>query len=253
MGAPDDDAQAPTLASAPPLAERASRPTLGALVPGMRIGRYELVTRLGAGAMGVVWSAQDPQLDRRVAIKLVHPALARSPDASARLLREARAMAKLSHRAVITVHDAGEVDGQLFLAMEQVEGTHLGAILRTRDAAERADWRRWLRMMLEAGHGLAAAHAGGVLHRDFKPDNVLVDRGGRVCVGDFGVAALGEVTTGEDAARASAHALSLTDTRPADLTTTGALLGTPAYMSPQQLRGAPIDARADQFAFCVPR
>src|SRR5579862_3020566 len=138
------------------------------LVAGAMIGRYRLVTRLGAGAMGVVWSAEDPQLERRVAIKLVHPMLARSPDASERLLREARAMAKLSHRAVVTVHDAGEVDGRLFLAMELVPGTTLGQMLRVRSPAQVADWRRWLVMMIEAGQGLAAAHEKGVLHRDFK-------------------------------------------------------------------------------------
>jgi len=209
------------------------------------VGRYRLVQRLGAGAMGVVWSAQDPQLDRRVAIKLVHPNLARSSDASGRLLREARAMAKLSSRAVVTVHDAGEVDGRLFLAMELVEGTTLGAMLRGRDAAALADWPRWLDMMIEAGGGLVAAHQAGVLHRDFKPDNVLVDTSGRVCVGDFGVASLG------DKAYAAAATLRWEADAPPDLTTTGALLGTPVYMSPQQLRGEVIDARADQFAFCV--
>src|SRR5450432_2616988 len=98
-----------------------------ALSPGVVIGRYRLGARLGAGAMGEVWSATDPQLERQVAIKLVHPRLARDPEVSARLLREARAMAKVSHRAVIAVHDAGETDGRLFLAMELVRGRTLGA------------------------------------------------------------------------------------------------------------------------------
>ncbi len=218
--------------------------SLGAeLAEGATIGRYRLVTRLGAGAMGVVWSAEDPQLERMVAIKVVHPMFARSPDASERLLREARAMAKLSHRAVVTVHDAGEVDGRLFLAMELVPGTTLGQMLRARSPAQVNDWQRWLIMMIEAGQGLAAAHGKGVLHRDFKPDNVLVDAGGRVCVADFGLATLGHIN--------EAGASQPMDLRGVELTTTGALIGTPMYMSSEQLRGAPIDARADQFAFCV--
>ena len=211
---------------------------------GSMIGRYRLISRLGAGAMGVVWSAQDPQLDRTIAIKLVHPSLSRTPEASARLLREARAMAKLSHRSVVAVHDAGDVDGQLFLAMELVQGTNLGTMLRTRDADAIADWQRWLALLIDAGRGLSAAHEAGVLHRDFKPDNVLVDQSFRVCVGDFGLASIDVATLAEASHRFDANA-------PLDLTTTGALLGTPAYMSPQQLRGEPVDARADQFSYCV--
>ncbi|HSD86305.1 MAG TPA: serine/threonine-protein kinase [Kofleriaceae bacterium] len=240
----DDDGQASTIGA--PARERASqsRISVNDLRTGSMIGRYRLVNRLGAGAMGVVWSAEDPQLDRKIAIKLVHPSLSRTPEASARLLREARAMAKLSHRSVVTVHDAGDVDGQLFLAMELVQGTNLGTMLRTRDAAAIADWQRWLALMIDAGRGLAAAHEAGVLHRDFKPDNVLVDQSFRVCVGDFGLASLGVATRAEVTGSSDESA-------DLDLTTTGALLGTPAYMSPQQLRGETIDARADQFSFCV--
>ena len=210
------------------------------------IGRYRLVARLGAGAMGVVWSATDPQLERKVAIKVVHPRLASSPDASIRMLREARAMAKLSHRAVVTVHDAGEVDGRLFLAMELIDGETLTARLRRPDLARPEAWRARLALVLEAGRGLAAAHAAGVLHRDFKPDNVLVDHAGRVAVGDFGLAALGE-TAGMRPSRAEIARAGFGGS----LTMTGALLGTPAYMSPQQLEGEPADERGDQFAFCV--
>ncbi|MFN0249461.1 MAG: serine/threonine-protein kinase [Kofleriaceae bacterium] len=243
----DDDAKAATLVqSSGPFAERSSMQEIAASA-GAMIGRYCLVERLGAGAMGVVWSAQDPQLDRRVAIKLVHPSLARSPEATARLMREARAMAKLSDRHVVTIHDAGDVGGQLFIAMELVEGTNLGAMLRTRDTAALADWQQWLTIMLDAGRGLAAAHKAGVLHRDFKPDNVLVDRTGRVCVGDFGLATLGEETL----AAAMSSRWERSGDYGVDLTSTGALVGTPVYMSPQQLRSQAIDARADQFAYCV--
>ncbi len=249
-GRSDDDAEAPTLAQTPGLvttgASRASRHEITGLGPGAMIGRYCLARRIGAGAMGVVWSAHDPQLDRSIAIKLVHPSLARSDEAAGRLLREARAMAKLSHRSVIVVHDAGGVDGQLFIAMELIDGTNLGTILRGRSEPEVLDWRTWLAIMLEAGKGLEAAHRGGVLHRDFKPDNVLVAESGRVAVGDFGLATLGEETF--------AAVLSQRADKPTyavDLTTTGSLLGTPAYMSPQQLRSETVDARADQFSFCV--
>ena len=234
-------------ATADTLPASAPLPATGArtLEPGDLVGRYRLVARLGAGAMGVVWEAEDPQLDRRIAIKVVHPRLARDTAATTRLLREARAMAKLSHRSVVTVHDAVEVDGRLFLAMELVEGTTLGQLLRARTPDALADWRRWLGMMIAAGEGLAAAHRRGVLHRDFKPDNVLVDTDGRVCVGDFGLAALGADARGAASGAASAAAAD------GELTATGSLLGTPVYMSPQQLRGEAIDARADQFAFCV--
>ena len=244
-GEKPDDGQASTVAlegETLPVSDE-SEPDID-LEAGATLGRYRLLSKLGAGAMGVVWCANDPQLDRKVAIKVVHGKLARSVEASNRLLREARAMAKLSHRAVVTVHDAGEVDGRLFLAMELVSGISLGLLLRTRTVAERRDWRRWLEMMLAAGRGLEAAHGAGVLHRDFKPDNVLVDDNGRVCVADFGLATLGEGQPLPISERISKLRL-------LELTTTGALLGTPAYMSPQQLRGEPIDARADQFNFCV--
>ena len=210
-----------------------------------QVGRYVLRALLGAGAMGEVWVATDPQLERDVAIKLVHPRLARYPDVFARMVREARAMAKVSHRGVIAIHDAGEADGELFLAMELVRGRTLGAILRERSADELRDWRRWLAIVIDAGRGLAAAHAAGVLHRDFKPDNIMVDHHGRVCVGDFGLATLRSADRPSGELRVDREAVQ------PNLTMAGALLGTPAYMSLEQLRGETIDARADQFCFCV--
>ncbi|HEX4454910.1 MAG TPA: serine/threonine-protein kinase [Kofleriaceae bacterium] len=212
-----------------------------------RVGRYLLKALLGAGAMGEVWVATDPQLERDVAIKLVHPRLARSPDVLARMVREARAMAKVSHRGVIAIHDAGEADGELFLAMELVRGRTLGAILRQRSADDVRDWQRWLAVVIDAGRGLAAAHAAGVLHRDFKPDNIMVDHHGRVCVGDFGLATLRNADRPSGELRLDREVVQPNP----NLTMAGALLGTPAYMSIEQLRGEAIDARADQFCFCV--
>ncbi|HEY1549023.1 MAG TPA: serine/threonine-protein kinase, partial [Kofleriaceae bacterium] len=213
---------------------------------GQQVGRYKLYALLGAGAMGEVWVATDPQLERNVAIKLVHPKLARHPEASARMVREARAMAKVSHRGVIAIHDAGDANGQLFLAMELVRGRTLGALLRARTPDDVRDWRKWLAIAIDAGRGLAAAHAAGVLHRDFKPDNVMVDDTGRVCVGDFGLATLGDAPE-----HASDESPAADDRVEPALTAVGALLGTPAYMSLEQLRGEAIDARADLFSFCV--
>jgi hypothetical protein len=252
---PDVDGLDPTLdvGDAPTLASDSGGGTTSAglgvapLAPGGRLGRYRLGNRLGAGAMGVVWAARDPNLDRPVAIKVVHPEFARAPDAAARLLREARAMAKVSHRGVVAVYDAGQAGDQLFLAMELVQGTTLGRLMRERTPADLADWRRWLGRMIDAGRGLAAAHAVGIVHRDFKPDNVLVSADGRVCVGDFGVAELSMAARGPDLAPSA----SIDKMTVADLTMTGALLGTPAYMSPEQLRGQAADARADQFSFCA--
>ncbi|CAN5321138.1 hypothetical protein BH11MYX1_BH11MYX1_19440 [soil metagenome] len=253
-GANDDD---PTVGAPGPLAATVfaseaagetspARSPEAALQAGDAIGRYHLRRLLGAGAMGVVWEANDPTLGRAVAIKVVHPGLASVPDAAARMLREARAMAQVRDPGVVVIHDAGEVDGLLFLAMELVRGTTLGATLRERAPIALADWRHSLALMRAAGRGLAAAHAAGVLHRDFKPDNVLVETGGRVCVGDFGLASLGAPPR----ARPTTARLAVANAD-VDLTTTGALLGTPAYMSPEQLRGEVVDARADQFSFAV--
>jgi tRNA A-37 threonylcarbamoyl transferase component Bud32/ABC-type branched-subunit amino acid transport system substrate-binding protein len=212
------------------------------LEPGQSVGRYVVEGLLGEGAMGRVYAAYDPKLDRRVALKLLHASVA-DPHLEARLAREARAMARASHADVVTVFDAGRHGAQLFIAMELVDGGSLRQWLR----AERRPWRTVLDVYLRAGAGLAQAHAAGLVHCDFKPDNVLVSRDGRARVTDFGLAreARLDVPTGGDAPSAEALAL--------DATATGAgtLLGTPAYMAPEQLRGAPADARSDLYAFCV--
>ena len=245
-----DDLDGSTLSAPPP----ESAELVESLAPGSQLGRYRLDDQLGAGGMGVVWRARDPQLDRSVAIKVVRAALIENAEAAARLLREARAMAKVSHRGVVAVFDAGQDDaGRLFIAMELVDGMTLGQTVRTRGRDELKQWRRWLAVMMDAGRGLAAAHAAGVLHRDFKPDNIFVEAGsGRICVGDFGLAEFHAGST----TRASVRAIRTRAATPQpaldeSITVTGALIGTPLYMSPEQLHGKPADARSDQFSFCV--
>jgi tetratricopeptide (TPR) repeat protein len=233
------------------------------LARGTSIGRYLVVDVLGKGGMGIVYAAYDPELDRRVALKLLaDPAPSRDPLAVAelheRLRREAQAMARLSHPNVVTVFDVGEASGQLFVAMELVAGatlaSWLGAAPRTVDQI--------IAQFVAAGRGLEAAHAAGFVHRDFKPANVLVGDDGRVCVTDFGLARLVGDPAPLDAASpaealsgaASAGAASAgAESSPvvAALTQTGMLLGTPRYMAPEQLEGRAADARSDQFSFCV--
>jgi tetratricopeptide (TPR) repeat protein len=192
-----------------------------------RIGRFLVVSTLGAGGMGVVLSAYDPTLDRKVAIKILRGD--RYSDAASlgrsRLVAEAQAMARLAHPNVVAVHEVAFVDGAAFLVMEHIAGPTLRGWL---EAGTRA-WPEVLAMFLGAGEGLAAAHREGLVHRDFKPENVLVDRDGRARVVDFGLAA-SEGTQGAGSTE---------------------IAGTLAYMAPEQLRGEQCDPRADQFAFSV--
>ena len=217
----------------------------GALELGSKVGRYILMDRLGRGGMGVVMAAYDPHLRRKVALKLLRPDAGNAAH-EGRLLSEARAMAQLSHPNVVHVYDAAVDGGQLYIAMEQVDGTTLARWLRER----RRPWTEVLAHFLAAGRGLAAAHAAGIVHRDFKPSNVLLSTDGRVLVTDFGLARAALIEPdGEQAATTTAAAAG----RPARAfrTVTGTLLGTPAYMAPEQFPGGSPDARSDQFAFCV--
>jgi tetratricopeptide (TPR) repeat protein/predicted Ser/Thr protein kinase len=209
------------------------------LAPGTRAGRFVIEGRLGAGGMGVVYAARDPELGRSVAVKVLRHGT--SAESSARLRREAKALARLAHPNVVMVFESGLVGEQVFVVMELIEGTRLDAWL----AERRLGWREALDTFVQAGRGLAAAHRAGIVHRDFKPANVLVGHDGRVRVVDFGlardegegIAALETPDTGEPLAAA--------------LTLTGAVVGTPAYMAPEQRRGEPVSARSDQFSFCV--
>lgn len=186
--------------------------------PPAQVGRYRLGQPLGAGGLGIVYEAQDPQLQRPVALKLLHAAseAAREP-----LLREARALARLAHPHVVAIFDAGEDDGRAWIAMERLPGPTLARWLRERDRP----WAEVAQAFLQAGEGLAAAHAQGLVHRDFKPENVLRAGDGSFQVTDFG------------------HALPVRER--------GARGGTPRYMAPEQARGAPADARADVYSFSV--
>ena len=213
----------------------------------IEIAHYTVIGTLGSGGMGVVYVAHDRQLGRRVALKLLRHANA-SAIAAVRLQREAQAMARLSHPNVVTVHEVGTFRGQVFIAMEFVGGANLRAWLHMR----KRSWREIIDIFSQAGEGLAAAHAAGIIHRDFKPDNVLVGDDGRVRVADFGLAHgldsdLGEPTP--DTPDSSSGLLSGSYDGP--LTETGTIVGTPAYMAPEQHHGNRVDARSDQFAFCV--
>ena len=199
------------------------------LEAGSRVGRYEVVDFIGGGGMGWVYRAKDTELEREVAIKVVQPTAA-GPRGRERLLAEARAMAKLRHRNVVPVFDVGEHAGGVYVAMELVAGGTLHDWLH----AEARPWRAVLARFLDAGRGLVAAHAAGIVHRDFKPRNVLLGAGGDVMVADFGIASTGAV---DDDGGTSGELSTIT--------------GTPAYMAPEQAAGQAVDARADQYSFCV--
>lgn len=216
------------------------RPTPGLTTSGIHRGealdRYVILDRLGSGGMGEVYSAWDPVLDRKVAVKVLRTDFEGSQlgeELQTRLLQEAQSLAKLSHPNVVTVHDVGTAGNRVYLAMEFAEGRTIKQWLEQKP---RPTWRAILEVFLAAGEGLVAAHAQGITHRDFKPDNVIVGSDGRVRVMDFGLAH-GTAKKKEAGRR--------TITQP------GAMLGTPAYMSLEALHGQPTDFRSDEFCFCV--
>jgi serine/threonine-protein kinase len=206
---------------------------------GHKIGRYDVQGVIGHGGMGEVLLATDPVLHRRVAIKLIRRDLCGEVGAADRLVREARAMATLNHPNVVAIYDAGVHEGQVFLAMEFVAGVTLDFWLATGSHP----WEVIVQRFVEAGRGLQAAHEAGILHRDFKPHNVMVGADGRARVMDFGLARATDAPLWTPAPAGLST--------PPHLTVAGAVLGTPAYMSPEQLHGQPVDPRSDGFSFCV--
>ena len=206
---------------------REGHPFIGQIPPSARLARYEVLRPIARGAMGEVYEGRDRVLGRRVALKIARVRDRTTPGVPARLLLEAKALARLSHPNVVTIYDVGHAGRRLFIVMQYLEGRTADVWLRTR-----RPWRRVLDVFLAAGRGLAAVHAANVLHHDFKPGNVLISDDGLVRLLDFSLAHF---------AREPGQKMAGPVT----------VAGTPAYMAPEQMRGEPVDGRADQFAFCV--
>jgi eukaryotic-like serine/threonine-protein kinase len=258
-------------------------PATTPLARGASIGRYVVLGLVGRGGMGEVYAAYDPELDRKVAVKLLRVKAGNGvslAEGRQRTLREAQAIARLSHPNVVVVFDVGTFDEKVFIAMEFVDGNTVTYWLEQQPRT----WQEILRVFIAAGRGLIAAHEKGLVHRDFKPDNVMVGKDGQVRVMDFGLARQmtertlrehrprpitpnrgnlkvgsetlpidqGTLVLNEEVVSGSGSGgSSISGLFDARLTRTGAMMGTPAYMAPEQFFGAPTDARTDQFSFCV--
>jgi len=201
------------------------------LPPGSRLGRFEISSVLGQGAMGVVYLAHDPDIDRPVAIKTIHPEAARGESGAeieARFLKEAKLAGRLQHPSIVTVFDVGRDKDLYFIAMEYVDGKPLTRYL----GGEELSLAAKVAIIRQAAEALAHAHERDVVHRDVKPGNILIGKDGRVKVTDFGIGKFTSATT-------------------SDMTRTGQMIGSPAYMSPEQIRGEKIDGRSDLFSLGV--
>src|SRR5438132_7709262 len=210
-----------------------------------RLGRYEIRSKIGAGGMGEVYLAEDTQLHRKVALKILPADLASNQDRMRRFEQEAQAAAALNHPNIATIHEIGESDGVNFIAMEVIDG----ATLREKIHKEQTDLRKLLRFLQHAAEGLARAHAAGIVHRDLKPDNIMITRDGHAKILDFGLAKLIEqrpMSDGDSSEVATAVM--------PQHSTPGAIMGTVGYMSPEQAQGRvnEIDQRSDIFSFgCI--
>jgi TolB-like protein/Tfp pilus assembly protein PilF/tRNA A-37 threonylcarbamoyl transferase component Bud32 len=202
------------------------------------LSRYLLIEKIGQGGMGIVYKALDTSLDRHVAIKVLPPELTTDPERRQRFLNEARLAAAVTHPNISTIHEVGESDGAIFIAMELVEGRSLRSVIGDRGMAP----DQALRIGLQIAEGLARAHQRGIVHRDLKPDNVLIETDGRAKILDFGLAKLREPDV-------DPRSITQAATRPPQLTAEGRIMGTPSYMSPEQARGETVDARSDIFSF----
>lgn len=237
QGAPSD----PTLRrEGPPSEPTTENVLMPEPQPAERLGRFLVIEAIGQGGMGVVYRGYDPALDRRVALKVLRAQVS-GAGATARLAREAQAMARLAHPNVVPVYDVGRAGESLFVAMEFVQGETLQAWLGKKRA-----WREVLGVCVQAGRGLEAAHAAGIIHRDFKPANVLVGGDGRARVTDFGLA-----RANGDAERPSTPIMKGAISLETPLTLAGSVMGTPGYMAPEQYLGQESTAAADQYAFCA--
>ncbi|HQR67086.1 MAG TPA: serine/threonine-protein kinase, partial [Thermoanaerobaculia bacterium] len=206
------------------------------LAAGTRLGPFEVVAPLGAGGMGEVYRARDERLARDVAVKVLPARVAENAEAAARFAREARAASALNHPNIVVVHDVGRSGDVSWVAMELVEGSSLRQLL----SAGRPPLRRALQIAAEVADGLAAAHEKGIVHRDLKPENVMVRPDGRAKILDFGLAKSAPAAAGAEDETVRANE---------GTTAAGMVLGTPAYMSPEQASGRPVDFRSDQFSF----
>src|SRR5438067_312521 len=215
------------------------------LSAGTKLGRYEILSQLGAGGMGEVYLAEDTRLHRNVALKILPAELAANRDRMERFVREAKSAAALNHPNIATIHEIGESDGVNFIAMEFIDG----ATLREKIHQEQTDLRKLLRYLQHVAEGLAKAHAAGIIHRDLKPDNIMITRDGHAKILDFGLAKLTEsqqkssLVGGEGASEAATAILQ-------EHSTPGAIIGTVGYMSPEQAQGKTneIDHRSDIFS-----
>ncbi len=249
------------VATAMPPAAPATVTVTGTVAGASRIGKYVVLRQLGEGGMGVVVAAYDEELDRRVAIKLLRDKNPATPERRTRILREAQAMARVSHPNVVHVYEVGEVSepgaahSQVFIAMEFIDGMTLAS---WQQQPERT-WEEILVLYTAAGQGLLAAHQSGLVHRDFKPENVLVGSDGRPRVADFGLARSGEGGVSGSHAPLGQEDLLEHGSSPSSpgqllrspLTQDGTIMGTPLYMSPEQHQGIRTDSRSDQFSFCA--